>query len=230
MAFRQLNSRSRAIGAAGAIAVNALLVLALLSLSSGIVPLKRVPGLVSFDVSRPPPPKPPPPNTKPAGAAAPPSRGATKAPSPPKPPHPLPSPTPAQPAIDTGSESASGAGSQAGSGAGTGGHGSGTGAGGKGSGNGSGVVRPPVHIAGGFTERDFRRARLSAPAQVVVGIRVRRDGQADRCHVVRSSGYPRIDNETCAVIERRFRFRPARTADGRAVDSEIQWFANWQPR
>jgi protein TonB len=229
MAFRQLNRKNRAAGIAGAIAVNALLIAGLFSLSNGISPLKSVVGFSAFDLSPPPPPAPPPPDKKPAGASAPTSRGATKAPSPPNPPHPLPSPTPAKPSLDSGSEAASGAGSAAGSGAGQGGQGKGTGAGGNGSGNGSGMVSQPVHIAGDITDRDFRRAG-GAAGQVVVSIRVRSDGRVDNCRVARSSGSPVIDASTCSLIEQRYRFRPARNAAGQAVDSEIQWQANWNRR
>ena len=48
MAFRQLNRKNRAVGIAGALAINALLIAGLLSLSSGILPLKSVPGLAVF--------------------------------------------------------------------------------------------------------------------------------------------------------------------------------------
>src|SRR6185437_15722314 len=186
MAFAQLNRKNRAIGIAGAMAVNALLVAGLLSMSSGIMPLRDIPGLVAFDISRPPPPPPAPaPETKPAGGA-PASRGATKAPSSLKLPHPLPKPVPVQPSLDTGSQAASGAGTAAGSGAGRGGRGGGTGSG---SGNGAGVARQPVHLAGDFTASDYRRSGLrGGQAQVVVSIRVRSDGGVDQCRVSRSSG------------------------------------------
>lgn len=226
MAFRQRNRKNRAIGVAGALAVNALLVAGLLSLSSGIVPLKSVPGLAAFDLTPPPPPRAVP-KKKPAGGAQP-SRGATKAPSPLKLPHPLPRATPIQPAPDAGSAAATGAGSAAGSGAGKGGQGNGTGAG---NGNGGGIASQPVHIAGDFTASDYRRSGLrGGQAQVIVSLRVRSDGGADQCRVARSSGNEAVDSETCAIIEQRFRFRPALTASGQPVDAQIDWMANWNPR
>jgi protein TonB len=228
MAFRQLNRRNRAIGIAGAIAINALLVAGLLTLSTGIMPLKSIPGLAAFDISRPPPPPPPPPEAKKDAGGSPPSRGATKPPSPPKPPQPLASPTPAQPSRDIGSESASGAGSAAGSGAGRGGQGTGTGTG---NGAGGGAASPAVRIAGDFTARDYARSGLrGATAEVIVSIRVRSDGRVDQCRVARSSGYAAVDGATCRLLEQRFRFRPARNAAGQAIDSQIQWRADWRPR
>lgn len=232
MAFTQRNRRNRAIGIAGAVAINALLIAGLLSMSAGISPLRSIPGLVAFDISRPPPPAPPPPDTKPAGAAAPPSRGATKAPSPPHPPRPLPSPTPAQPAVDVGSQSASGAGTAAGSGAGTGGEGTGTGAGAGGSGRGAGAATPPVHIAGALTDADYARTShpRGAAGTVYIAFRVRSDGSVDRCRVTRTSGYPSIDAATCRLVERRFRFRPALDASGRAIDFTLRTEFTWRPR
>lgn len=59
--------------------------------------------------------------------------------------------------------------------------------------------------------------RLSEEGQVEVSFTVRADGRAASCAVVRSSGHPRLDAATCARIEARFRFEPARE-DGRAVE------------
>jgi protein TonB len=231
MAFKQLNRTNRAIGAAGAIAINALLVLGLLSLSSGIVPLKSVPGLVAFDVSRPPP-APPLRKRKPAGATAPTSRGVTKAPSPPKPPRPLPKATPAQPSVDAGSQSASGTGTAAGSGAGQGGQGTDSGSGAGGSGTGTGVATPPIHIAGALTDADYARTShpRGAEGTVYIAFRVRADGSVDQCSVTRSSGYPAIDAATCRLVEQRFRFRPARDSSGQTIDYTLNTDFTWRPR
>ena len=233
MALELLDNRSRAIGIAATIGINALLLVLLLTLSHGLLPASlRAPGLTTFDITQPPPPAPPPPDTKPAGAAAPPSRGATKAPSPPNPPHPLPKPTPAQPAVDIGSAAASGAGSAAGSGAGQGGQGNGSGSGAGGNGTGSGAATPPVHIAGALSDADYKRSGVpkGAGGTVVIAFRVRSDGGVDRCSVVRSSGYAVIDAATCRLVQQRFRFRPAQDASGRAVDYTLRTDFTWRPR
>ena len=232
MAFVQLDRKNRAIGIAGALAINALMVAGLLSLSTGITPLKAVHGLVAFNLRQPEPRAPPPPDRKPAGASAPQSRGATKAPSPPKPPHPLPKPTPVTPSVDVGSQSASGAGHAAGSGAGRGGEGSGTGAGGSGAGNGAGMATPPVHIAGALTDADYARTShpRGATGSVYITFRVRTDGSADQCRVTRTSGYPSIDAATCRLFQQRFRFRPALDASGRPIDYTMSTVFTWRPR
>ena len=232
MAAELLHNRNRALGLIGAIALHALAIalLVLLAPRYAAAP-KAAPGLVAVPLRAPPPPAPPPPDQRERGAAAPPSRGASEAPSPPEPPRPLASPSPAEPALDAGSAQASGAGAAAGAGAGQGGEGVGRGAGAGGAGTGSGRIVPPVRTAGELTNEDYRRARPpeGAAGTVAVSFIVRRDGGVDRCTVVRSSGFAAFDETTCRLIERRFRFRPARDAVGRPIDWEIRTEYTWAP-
>ena len=233
MTAQLLDHRSRALGIAGTIAVHVAVVAGLLLLATDHGPRlpDPEPGFVAVDLTQPPPP-PPPPDDVEQGAAAPPSRGATDAPSPPPPPAPLAPPIPAEPTVDPGSEQARGLGAAAGSGAGTGGEGSGSGAGGAGSGRGAGLVTPPQRIEGELTNADYRRARApdGAAGTVRVSFRVRTDGRVDGCRVIGSSGFAAFDEATCRLIERRFRFRPARDESGRAVDSTIRTDYTWTPR
>jgi len=232
MAAQLLENRSRAIGLGVAIAVH-VAAIALLLMLPGVSPLIAPDTqLVAVSLNPPPPPPPPPPDAEEEGASAPTSRGADEAPSPPKPPRPLPSPSPAKVAVDAGSAAGAGAGAAAGSGAGQGGEGNGTGAGGSGTGSGSGLATPPQRIAGALTNADYRRARPPEGAfgTVVVSFRVRSDGAADRCSVVRSSGYAVFDEATCRLIQQRFRYRPARDAAGRPIDWEIRTDYTWAPR
>ena len=231
MAFELLDNRNRAIGIAAALGINGLLLVLLLSLSRDAAPpLLRGPGLAAFDIALPPPP-PSPPQAKRAGASARSSHGSTKAPSPLNPPRSLPKPTQQQPALDQSSQSDSGAGSSPGNDAGQGGQGNGTGAGGAGSGDGAGVV-PPVHIAGALKDADYARSGLprGAAGTVLISFRVRSDGHVDRCDIVRSSGYSAIDSETCRLVERRFRFRPARNSGGNPIDFTLRTDFTWGPQ
>ena len=229
MAAQPLHDRNRTLGIAGTLAVHALAVAVLVLFSPRFSPSPAgpEPGLVAVDLR-----EPPPPDDLEQGAAAPPSRGRTEAPSPPPPPAPLARPTSAEVAIDPGSGQASGLGAVPGSGAGQGGEGTGSGAGGAGSGRGAGPVTPPQRIEGALTHADYRRARPpeGAAGTVVVGFRVRTDGRADRCAVIRSSGFAVFDDATCRLIERRFRFRPARDAAGRPIDWTIRTDYTWTPR
>lgn len=232
MAAQWSHGSNRALGLSGAIGVH-VLVVALLVLFGWrpAGPSPPSPALVAVSLTAPTPP-PSSPDRAEAGAAAQPSRGRSEAPAMPPPPALLARPTPAEAAADPGSAQSSGAGAAAGTGAGQGGEGSGRGAGADGLGTGSGIVTPPVRMAGELTDADYRRARApsGAAGTVVVGFRVRRDGAVDRCGVIRSSGVAAFDSATCRLIEQRFRYRPARDADGRAIDYEIRADYTWQPR
>jgi protein TonB len=233
MTAQLLDDRRRALGLAGAVAIHllAIAVVALLAPPRPPPPVAE-PGLVAVPLDDPPPPAPRPTEQAEEGAAAPPSRGSSEAPSPPPPPAPLARPTPAEPATDPGSQQASGAGASPGPGAGAGGEGSGTGAGDGGAGAGSGALTPPVRVAGALTNADYRRTRPPAGAAgtVTVSYRVRTDGAVDRCTVLRTSGYDALDSATCRLIERRFRYEPARDAAGRPIDWEVRTDYTWRPR
>ncbi len=223
MAAELLHDRNRALAMAGALAVHALAFALLLLLRGPAVPLAEPePGLVAVELRDPPPPAAAP-EAADDEAPAPASRGADEAPSPPEPPVALARPTPAATSVVPGSGSGSGSGDAAGSGSGPGG--SGTGAG-------MGSATPPVRIAGALTDADYRRTRPpeGAAGTVVVSYRVRTDGQVDRCTVLRSSGYAVLDEATCRLIERRFRFQPARDAAGRAIDWDVRTDYTWRPR
>jgi protein TonB len=53
------------------------------------------------------------------------------------------------------------------------------------------------------------------------------DGRVSDCRVVRSSGNAELDATTCRLIERRFRYAPARDAQGRAVPDVAGWEEEW---
>jgi TonB family protein len=93
-------------------------------------------------------------------------------------------------------------------------------------------VTPPVHVSGALTNADYARSGVprGTNGTVFIAFRVRSDGRVDRCRVVRSSGNTTIDRETCRLVERRFRFRPARDAAGRAIDFALQTDFTWHPR
>ena len=224
MVAKLLHDRNRAFGLVGALAVHALaLALLLLVRSPAAPPKAREQALVAVPLRAPPPSPRPPEQSSTPDTPAPPRRGVNEAPSPPEPPIVLASPTPAEPSTDPGSGTDSGFGAAAGAGSGEGG---------SGEGDGGGAVTPPVRIAGALTDADYRRTRPpeGAAGTVVVSYRIRRDGAVDRCTVLRSSSYAVLDEATCRLIERRFRFEPARDAGGRAIDWEVRTDYTWRPR
>lgn len=149
---------------------------------------------------------------KPEGGAAPAGRKAEREPVP-APSVALASPTPAP----TASGNAA-----AGSGSGAGGTGTGSGAGAGGGGGGSGIAVGPQRVAGALSDRDYPRDAGRAGGTVGIAFRVRADGGVDQCRVLASSGAARLDALTCSLVEQRFRYRPARDAAGRPVDSALR--------
>jgi protein TonB len=167
------------------------------------------------------------------GAAAPPSLKAN--PSPivaPKTPLPVPpvlaaveKPLP----VPEGRDASAGVSSIEGVGSGTGGEGLGSGSGGSGTGGGGGGTRPAERIAGALANRDYPRSALRARAQGSVSVRytVLPDGRVGDCRIMRSSGHLDLDETTCRLIERRFRYRPALDRSGRPTTATEHKSYDW---
>jgi protein TonB len=195
-----------------------------------------------FDIRQPPPPPPvePPParveTHSPQAAAAPPAPKAEAAPIVAPAPEvrlPVPPPLPAAPKAAVGRDASAGS-STLGTGSGAGGEGSGSGSGGSGSGSGGGAVTRARQIAGELSGRDFPRAakRARAGGTVLVRYTVGTDGRVSGCTVTQSSGNADLDSTTCRLIEQRFRYEPARDAQGRAVADTLTGRHIWwtEPR
>ncbi|MEA3009755.1 MAG: periplasmic protein TonB [Sphingomonadales bacterium] len=71
---------------------------------------------------------------------------------------------------------------------------------------------------------------LAAGEQGAVGFNVTldRDGYASGCEVTHSSGYPRLDSETCQLILNRAEFKGVRGPDGRKTNTVTQGVVNWR--
>jgi protein TonB len=194
-----------------------------------------------FDVADPPPPpveKPVPAQKTrtPEGAAAPPSLKANPSPvvvPPPKVRISVPTPLPAVPKpspLPPGGAATAGATETPGAGSGTGGEGSGTGGGGQGSGSGGGGASRAARITGSISgASDYPPAakRAGIEGSVTVRYTVGLDGRASGCAVTRSSGNAELDAATCRIIERRFRYRPAKDRQGRSVAETVRRTFDW---
>jgi len=209
----------RAWAIAGVVAVHALLAFVLLSGLGARVSKQASHSLKLIDVVIPlPPPPPPPVPDKPSKAKDEPSPPNLKAvPSPvvaPPPKIPTPSPIVAAPVASTGSASTAGASSIAGPGTGAGGAGSGLGGGGSGGGGNHAIL-----IQGRLMDSDYpiSAKRAGIEGSVAVRFTIGTDGRVSGCQIVKSSGSTDLDSTTCRLIERRFRYRPARDAQGREV-------------
>ena len=180
-----------------------------------------------------PPPPPPVPEPRPdEGAQGNPGREAV--------PQPVTAPSPAiqvredEPlprASSTGTAATSGA-TDRGTGTGAAGEGTGTGAGRAGSGRGGIAVTKPQKIAGDISSaadyptppggRQIRRGQ-SVDIAMTVGI----DGRASNCRVLSPSPDPEADRITCELAVERFRFLPARDANGDPVPATYAWRQRW---
>ena len=198
---------------AGVVAVHGLLAYALLSGLAMRVSERASESLKLVDIMQPEPPPPPPPPpeeaSKPKGEPSPPNlKAVPTAVVAPPPKIPAPTPIAAAPVPSTGAAPSAGASNIAGPGTGAGGVGSGLGGGGSG-GGGSRAQR----IQGRLSDSDF----AGIEGFVAVRFTIRSDGGVTGCRIVKSSGSAELDGMTCRLIERRFRYRPARDVQGRPI-------------
>lgn len=210
-------SRDRLVSALAVAAFHALLGYALLT-SLGIGAARRAADTLKlFDIA-PEPPSPPPPVPPAQAAAAPEAAAAPPAPkaqaSPVEAPSPqvrLHAPAPLVTAATAGT------GAQASQGGG--GAGSGTGAGDSGGSGSGGAATKARQIAGELSGRDYPRSakRARAGGTVLIRYMVGVDGRPSGCTITQSSGNRDLDETTCRLIEQRFRYEPARDAEGRPV-------------
>jgi protein TonB len=144
----------------------------------------------------------------------------------------VPSPVIAAPAAGQGSAAEAGATNIPGPGTGSGGVGTGLGSGLYGSGTGGGGggrFAPARWISGSIGDSDYPPASFERELGGTVFMRftVRPNGRVTDCRVTRSSGQRDLDVTTCRLIERRFRYRPARDARGRPIASEVRGQHEW---
>lgn len=80
-----------------------------------------------------------------------------------------------------------------------------------------------------ITEDDYPDASRRAEEQgsTRVSFAITADGRVETCNVVASSGHPRLDDQTCKIILRRWRFNPAQQ-NGVAIASTKTQSVRWQ--
>ena len=220
-------TKDRAWAIAGVVAVHGLLAYALLSGLTMHATQRASDSLKLIDIAEPPPPPPEPPpkeTSRAAGEPSPPNLQAvpTSVVAPP-PRIPTPSPIVAAPVPSTASASSAGASSVAGPGTGAGGAGTGLGGGGTGGGNRAQLIQ------GRLMDSDYpdRARRAGAEGAVAVRFTVQPNGRVSGCQVIQSSGNADLDGTTCRLIERRFRYRPARDGQGRAIAEVTTKLYTW---
>jgi protein TonB len=147
---------------------------------------------------------------------------------------PVPPPIPVAPAPGQGSAPAAGAATVPGPGTGSGGIGNGLGSGrfgnGTGGGGGGGFGTRARWLSGGIDASDYPDVAYRARRGGTVHLRftVAPSGRVSDCAVTRSSGSRELDDVTCRLIIRRFRYRPARNAEGRPIASSVVGEHVWE--
>jgi protein TonB len=133
-----------------------------------------------------------------------------------------------------GAEASSGAAPIPGPGTGAGGIGNGLGSGGSGNGTGGGggaATRARL-LQGSLSRRDYpghlKRAGIGGEVQVRISIGT--DGRVGECSIVKSSGNFELDDTSCRLIRSRYRFEPARDAQGRPVPDAVRESHVWWTR
>ena len=226
-----LNYRDRTGVIAGVVAIHAGLAFAFLHLSGTVDLIPEQADLQIFDVNRP---EPPPPVVQEIQEKAPEKEGEASPPNikseatpvvRPKPQVEVPAPPVivASPTPNQGSAPTQGAAPVPGPGTGAGGIGTGLGAGGSGSGRGGGgglaAVRTRLATAP-LRGRDFPDRLLDAwprGAQAIMRLRVDANGVIVQCIMDRGTGDQAMDDEICAIVRQRLRYRPALDSNGRPV-------------
>jgi protein TonB len=81
------------------------------------------------------------------------------------------------------------------------------------------------------SEDDYPPASLRAEEEgrTVITISISAQGKVDTCSVTTSSGFPKLDEKTCQIATRRFRFKPA-LQNGTPVASTKVLPVRWQIR
>lgn len=232
-----IDPRSRALSVAGAIAVQAALLFVLITgLNVRLAPeAPPSPRMLDFTVDPPPPEIEPERKAKKTpkeeGKAAPPNivSRATEVAAPP-PVVPIPPVMPAAPTPAQGNDASSGAAPVAGPGTGAGGVGNGTGSGGAGNGTGGGGGTELRLLKGDLYDSDYPDWALDAGISGTVHFRftVGVNGRVSDCRITRSSGSARLDDMTCRLIEKRFRYAPSRDAQGRPYPDTVTGEQTWE--
>ncbi|HEX8532748.1 MAG TPA: TonB family protein [Allosphingosinicella sp.] len=150
---------------------------------------------------------------------------------------PVPPPVVAAPVPGQGSADSAGAADVPGPGTGRGGFGNGLGSGSQGNGTGGGgggIGRgsPVRWLRGRIYDSDYPSRSQGTGNREIVYLRfvVDRDGRVRNCAATRSSGNRELDETTCRLIEKRFRYRPARNAEGLAIPVVITGLHDWDVR
>ncbi len=77
---------------------------------------------------------------------------------------------------------------------------------------------------------DYPKGSLKNREQGMVHylLEIDEDGLVSKCRITKSSGFERLDNETCRLLARRSRFGPNQDAEGKIVRPTFSGRVNWR--
>jgi protein TonB len=91
---------------------------------------------------------------------------------------------------------------------------------------------PKGRLGASITSDDYPNASIRAEEEGTVTARyvIGTDGRVvgGSCAITKSSGFSRLDEQTCSLIERRFRFNPAKDAGGAPIQETRSQAFRWQ--
>ncbi len=233
MAFQSSRSDRYKAALVTLLVQGALFYALLIGLSGGPVTKLVERSLIYIDLPPPAPPPEPPVRRapRPQAAAAPANRVARATPlvvPPPVVPVIEIPPVVAAPVAGIMADSDAGAAPTPGPGSAAGGEGTGTGQGGNGDGDGGGGTHARWR-KGRISSADYPKAAVDAGlgGGLVARYSIGADGQVTRCEIVESSGSALLDETTCRLVVKRFRFVPARDGARRAVPDTLYEDHHW---
>ena len=91
------------------------------------------------------------------------------------------------------------------------------------------AATPAKLRSGGILPADYPVDALAARAEGMTAIRytVHEHGRVASCAVTATSGHASLDRAACAIVQRRYRFSPARAADGTLVSDSRSDLIAW---
>lgn len=89
---------------------------------------------------------------------------------------------------------------------------------------------PPRLVQGSISNEDYPvgAIRVGGQGTTAVKLTIDAEGRVARCEVGASSGFDILDVTTCSLMAQRFRYAPARDAQGRAVRSHLSQRVAWR--
>ena len=84
-------------------------------------------------------------------------------------------------------------------------------------------------IAGSISDADYPPSAIRAGEQGIAAMQISVDetGSVTSCEILESSGSAALDTASCALVTQRFRYEPARNAQGKAVPGIVRRRINW---